>query len=387
MECIYLDHNATTPLDGDVARAMSDAYLQFPANPSSQHRPGQRSRAFIDRCHEQILRDLGARWGAMDDDRLILTSGGTEANNLAIRGLLPAKGRLLVSQVEHPSVSSMAEQLSREGYEVTSIRVTADGVVCLDHLCQELASPRRSNGLPGADLVSIMLGNNETGVLQPIVEAANVCRDAGARFHTDAVQAIGKTGVSFAELGVDAMTIAAHKFNGPKGIGGLIIHPDLNPLPTLHGGFQQYGTRPGTECPALVAGMQQALSIAVSTVAERASYLASLRDQLERAVRLAVDDVVVIGENAPRLPQTSCLAFPGVDRQALLMALDIRGLACSTGSACASGSSEPSPVLQAMGLSHSIVDSAIRLSVGMQNTPEEITTAAAWIASAITALR
>ena len=383
MTSIYLDNNATTPLDPTVRKTMGDADERYFANPASQHQFGRQARSQIDVMTELILVQLGVSTGGMSDDELILTSGGTESNNLALRGLLPVGGHLLVPRTEHPSITATAEQLARENFTVSMLDVSSEGVVCLDGLEQQLAGATGASGV----LVSVMFGNNETGVLQPVDEVARLCREFGAKFHTDAAQAVGKTAVSFSDLGADAMTFAPHKFHGPKGIGALLVKHAVNVTPFMFGGAQQYGIRPGTECPTLVAGMAKALQCAQRELDEREAHLRSLRDELESLVCASIDDVVVVGGNVARLPQTSCLAFPRVDRQALLMALDLRGLACSTGSACASGSSEPSPVLLAMGLPDDIVGGAIRLSVGQQNTEQEVRTAAEWIIEAVQALR
>jgi cysteine desulfurase len=391
MTSIYLDNNATSPLDPSVLEAMCVAQRRFFANPSSQHKLGREARSQIDQLSESILESLGARTGGMSDDRLVFTSGGTESNNLALRGLLPRGGHLLVSNTDHPSVTVTAEQMAREDYSVTMLDVSQDGLLRLDGLREQLTQATEVS--PEQDLlVSVMVGNNETGVVQPVALIGQLCREFGARFHTDAAQAVGKTRITFSEIGADALTLTPHKFHGPKGIGGLIVRHETPITPTMYGGAQQFETRPGTECTALVIGMAHALQNAHRELGDRRARLQSLRDLLESKVRAAIPHAVVVGEGAPRLPQTSCLAFPGldhqssVDRQALLMALDLRGLACSTGSACASGSSEPSPVLQAMGLSAGVVDSAIRLSVGNQNTTDEIETAADWIIDAVNAL-
>jgi cysteine desulfurase len=232
-----------------------------------------------------------------------------------------------------------------------------------------------------------MTGNNETGVIQPIEEIAKICHSAGARLHTDAVQAIGKIEIDFGSMNVDAMTIAPHKFHGPRGIGALMLKHGLDATPILHGGFQQFGSRPGTECPALVVGAETALRLAVEDLPQSTKHLRRLRDNLEQLVRAKIPDVVVVSETADRLPQTSCLAFPGIDRQALLIALDQRGIACSTGSACASGSSDPSSTLQAMCLPDDLVNAAIRFSVGKQTTEEEVRNAADWITAVVNTLR
>jgi cysteine desulfurase len=235
--------------------------------------------------------------------------------------------------------------------------------------------------------VSAQLANNETGVIQPVAEIAALCHERSMAMHTDAVQAVGKIPVHFRELGVDAMTVAPHKFHGPLGIGGLVLRHGIKIQPRLFGGFQQGGLRPGTENVALAIGFHEALKLAVAELDQRAERMASLRDELERSLREELPEMVVIGEDAPRLPNTSCIAFPGLDRQQLVMALDLAGVACSTGSACASGSSEPSRTLVAMGLSKEVVEGAIRLSLGAFTTAEEVAEAARRIIKTVKELR
>jgi cysteine desulfurase len=224
-------------------------------------------------------------------------------------------------------------------------------------------------------------------VIQPIAEMATACRASGALIHTDAVQAGGKIPVHFRELGVDAMTVAPHKFHGPLGIGALILRHDSKPQPQLFGGFQQAGLRPGTENVALAVGFHEALKFAIAELPDRAARMQSLRDELERSLRAEMPDMVIIGQQSPRLPNTSCISFPDLDRQALVMALDLAGVACSTGSACASGSSEPSPTLLAMGLPKAVINGAIRLSLGALTTASEVAEAAARILKTVKHLR
>jgi cysteine desulfurase len=237
-------------------------------------------------------------------------------------------------------------------------------VVCVDRFESLLAERPR--------LVSVMTANNETGVIQPIPELAARAAAAGVPLHTDAVQAVGKILVNFRELGVTAMSIAAHKFNGPRGIGALAVHGDVPLDPFMFGGFQEEGFRPGTQPVALAVGMHAALQCFHREQAERTTRIARLRDRLEAAMISAWPSAVVHGQSASRLPNTTCIAFPGRDRQALVMALDLAGVACSTGSACASGSSEPSPTLVAMGLSDELVGSSIRFSLGATTTADDI---------------
>jgi cysteine desulfurase len=358
---IYLDHNATTPPDLRVLDAMAQANSQFWANPASQHQLGQRARRHLNTLADQIVSILGGS----PHDQLIFTSGGTEANNLALFGLAGAPpGRVIISGIEHPSVAAAAEQLARRGFDLVRLPVSPDGVVQVDQLPQFLSADTR--------LISVMAANNETGVLQPVSRIVQMATPLGIPVHTDAVQLVGKLPTSFRDLGVAALTVSPHKFHGPQGIGGLLLRSDIAIEPTLFGGSQQLGMRPGTESVALAAGFAEALKLWQAESAERTDRLRRLRDRLETGIQAAVPAAIVIGQSAPRLPHTSSIAFPGHDRQWLLMRLDRAGIFCSTGSACASGSSEPSPVLLAMGCPAEVVASALRFSVGAMTQEDEI---------------
>jgi cysteine desulfurase len=261
--------------------------------------------------------------------------------------------------------------LEKQGWRIDRLPVSAYGVARLDRLA-ELLTPQTA-------LVSVMLGNNETGVLQPVAEMAAACRAAGVPMHTDAVQVVGKLPVDFRRLGVDVLTATAHKFHGPGGIGVAIVRGDLEFEPLMWGGFQQGGVRPGTESVPLAVGMYVALEKWEREQTHRRSVLVELRDSLEGGLRAQWPDLVVNGIEADRLPHTSNISFPGLDRQALLMALDMAGVACSTGSACASGSNEPSPVLLAMGCDEAVVGGSLRFSMGATTTADEICQAVARI--------
>lgn len=363
---LYLDNNATTPLLPAVSDAMDACRRAGHANPASQHGPGRAARHRLEAVRERITSLLGGQTTGLTPDRLVFTSGGTEANSLALRGLASASKRAIVSAIEHPSILATAEQMEREPFSIDRLDVDSDGIVSIKHLENLLAGPDR------VGVVSVMLGNNETGVLQPIVEMAQLCHEKGVPFHTDAVQAVGKIEVDFRALGVSALSFSAHKFHGPVGIGGLLVREDVNLTPQLFGGHQQAGLRPGTESVELAVGMEAALEAWNADRVERSERLGQLRDRLERTLCETLPTTVIIGEKAPRLPHTACIAFPGLDRQALMMALDMAGVACSTGSACASGSSEPSPVLLAMGLLNSEVGGALRFSLGVQTTEAEV---------------
>lgn len=375
-DSIYLDHNATTPLLPEVAATMAACQAAAHGNPASQHRAGRRARQLLDEARDRIGRLLGARMDGHEQGRVVLTSGGTEANNLAMFGLAAAgpDREIIVSLIEHPSVLGPAEQLERLGWRVHRLGVSRDGVVDLGELAELLSERTR--------LVSIMLGNNETGALQPVAEAATLCQAAGVPLHTDAVQVAGKLPIDFQALGVAAMSVSAHKLHGPVGSGALIVRHDAVLAPQLFGGFQQESLRPGTENLVAAVGFSAALAAWQRETDARRQRLASLRDRLERRLAAGFPGLVVNAAGAPRLPHTSNLAFPGLDRQALLMALDLAGVACSTGSACASGSSEPSHVLQAMGVPAEILGSSLRFSLGATTTEAEIDAAAERILAA-----
>jgi cysteine desulfurase len=403
MQSIYLDHNATTPTRPEVVEAMSRCYAANYANPASQHRPGQQARRALEDARERIAEILDAQLAPPRRDRLIFTSGGTEANNLAILGIAQAggnsanpreeaedgqetgtrqPGQIIISAGEHQSVIEPAEHLLELGWRLDTLALSAQGVVRVDQLAPLLAAQPSTTRL-----VSVLLGNHETGVLQPIVELSAICNQARVPLHTDAVQVVGKLPVSFHRLGVAAMSIAAHKFQGPLGIGALIVRHDVPVAPMFFGGHQQAGLRPGTESAALAVGMATALDLWQREQDEHARRLRGLRDRFEVGLRAGLPNVVVHGVGAERLPQTSNVAFPGLDGQVLLMALDLAGVACSVGSACSSGSTELSPTLRAMELSNALVAASLRFSFGATTTQPEIDEAVRRIVHVVTELR
>lgn len=377
---IYLDHNATTPIDPEVVEAMAQAARESLANPASQHQAGRKARRMLESAREGIAELVGAKTGGMDADQVIFTSGGTEANNLALFGLSAGRpGDVLISAIEHPSIQAAADELRRRGRVVHRLSVTSDGAIDLE------ACRSAIGNLPA--MASIMLANNETGVLQPVAEVAAACRAGNVILHTDAVQAVGKITVNFRALGVAAMTIAPHKFHGPVGIGALVLRHGIKLEPQLFGGFQQGGLRPGTQSVVLAVGFHRALLQWHAEAAAREQRMRALGVQLASDLLAGAPGAVLVGEGAPRLPHTLNLAFPGINRQALAMALDLASVACSTGSACASGSSEPSGVLIAMGLPKEVIEGSIRLSWGAFTTPAEMTEAARRILKCIKHLR
>lgn len=382
MQTVYLDYNSTTAIDPRVAEAISEAYRAGYYNPASQHRPGQLARRVLEEQRLGCVRLLGGITSGMNATRLVFTSGGTEANNLILAGIAARHPdrQVLVSAGEHPSVLGAAEHLRKSGVMVEQIPLDSSGRVQLDTLSRLLERT--------TSLVSVMLANNETGVLQPIEKVVEVCRNRGVPVHTDAVQAVGKIPVDFSGLGVDALTFTPHKFYGPRGIGGLLLKSDLLLEPLHFGGFQQAGLRPGTEDVALAVGCRLALQLSVDELADRTSHLSNCCEKFLSLLRNQVTGSFIInGHEASRLPNTLNLAFPGVERQALLLAADFAGLAISTGSACASGSSEPSPVLLAMGLPMEVVDSSIRISFGMPTTLDDIGLAATRLSRLVNELR
>lgn len=338
----YLDHNATSPLRPSAKAAMLAA-MEVTGNASSVHGEGRAARNIVDDAREAIARELGVIAPVV-----VFTSSGSEANNLAIKGV--AVERLLISAIEHPSVIEAAKA---SGKSVETIPVTPDGIINLDGLRALLPG--------GTALVSIMLANNETGVIQPIREIAALAHEHGSLLHTDAVQAFGKIPVNFGLLGADMMTISAHKFGGPVGAGTLIARDRLPLEPLIHGGGQELRRRAGTENVPAIAGFAAA---AFDTRTD----IRGLRDKLEAEL----EDAVIFGQGAERLPNTTCFAVPGMKAETLLMAFDLEGIAVSSGSACSSGKVAKSHVLAAMGVAPELAGAAIRVSLGWNTTSEHI---------------
>ena len=340
------------------------------ANPSSQHAAGRQARQVVERARESILKECGGRNQGMASDQLLFTSGGSESNNLAIFGLSEnIPGAIVVSSIEHPSVLAAAQYAGSRGREIRYLSCSCDGIVSLDRLEEWLATQSTSGPVA---LVSLMLANNETGVLQPVARAAALCHESGVLIHTDAAQVLGKSELNFADLDVDAMTITSHKLHGPVGIGALLVRHGVQLVPQTFGGFQQLGLRPGTEMPVLSGGFEVAVANAKTHFANRVATMKRLRDSLQQKIVAAIPNAVAVGAQSARLPHTLSIAFPGVDRQALQLALDMSGIACSTGSACASGSSQPSHVLEAMLLDPSIIRGGIRFSLSAETLDQEI---------------
>lgn len=372
MRRIYLDHNATTPLDPEVLAAMQSVLESIPGNPSSLHWYGQQARAAVEEARESVARLVGAT-----PAEIVFTAGGTEADNMALRGVAAAAGpggrTILHSAVEHHAVIHCARGLAEEGWQVESVRVGADGRIDLDDLA------RRLDSRPA--LVALMLANNETGVIQPVAEAARLAHAQGALILCDAVQAAGKLPIDVAELGVDLLALSAHKLYGPKGVGALYVRRGTRMKAFLRGGAQERNRRAGTENVAGIAAFGRAARLAAERRSSDAPRLAALRDDLEARL-LAIPGASRNGGD-PRVPNTSNVSFEGVEAESLMLALDLAGVAVATGAACASGAVEPSHVLKAMGLPPARVQASLRFSLGRANSAEEVAAAAVAVAQAV----
>ncbi|MGQ0713572.1 MAG: cysteine desulfurase family protein [Gemmatimonadaceae bacterium] len=375
---IYLDHAATTPVRREVFEAMEPFYGPRFGNPSSTHRWGREARAALDEARERIARCLGAH-----PDEICFTSGGTEADNLAVLGAWRArdKGRTAIvsTAIEHKAVLASVHHAAREGAAERLAPVTSDGVVDIEGF----------ETLLGDDVAvcSIMWVNNEIGTIQPIPELARRAKRSGIVFHTDAVQAFGKIPVDVREAPVDLLTISGHKIGAPKGSGAIFVRRGTALEPLLHGGSQDRGRRPGTENVAAAVGLARAAELAMEERDREMARLASLRDRLERALLERVPDAVVHGRGAPRAAHILNLSVPGTDSESLLMALDLAGVACSSGSACQSGSVTPSHVLRALGVPRELASAAVRMSLGSMTTDECISRVAELFPALITKAR
>jgi len=355
----YLDHNATAPLRPEVREAVIDA-LALSGNPSSVHAEGRAARAAIEQARTKVAKLVGA-----SPANVIFTSGGTEANALALAAQSGEAWHCYLSAIEHPSVLS-GGRFYRE--TTTIIPVTADGVADLDVLRKKLEKHKPGGWRP---FVSLMTANNETGAIQPVAKAAAIVHDAGGILHSDAVQAAGRIPLDMTALGADMMTLSAHKIGGPKGVGALVLAEGASVEPLIKGGGQEGRRRAGTENVAGIVGFGVAAELAAADLANMTA-LAALRDALEDCVRALRPDAVVLSSGVPRLPNTSCIAVPGVKAETLVIGLDLAGIAVSAGSACSSGKVEASHVLAAMGASPEIAHGAVRVSLGFGSENTDI---------------
>jgi cysteine desulfurase len=359
MEHAYFDHNATTPVDERVLEAMLPYLRGDYGNASSRHESGTLARRAIDAAREQVAALVNVR-----PSQVVFVSGGTEANNLFIKGaagyLKPTQ--IAVSAIEHPCVAKPAQELARQGWKLRKIASNRDGQVSLADAGKALEEP--------TGIVSVMLANNETGVIQDVTAVAGLARAAKAWMHTDAVQALGKIPVDFAALGVHAMTVSAHKIYGPKGAGALVVDKRLELKPIIHGGGHEQGLRSGTENVPAIVGFGAACELARTRMNELAPRLKSMRARLEQA--LETMGAVVFGERAPRIPNTTYFAFRGILGETLVIELDKAGYEVAPGAACSSANPEPSATLMAMGVEPELALGAVRFSLGAANTPAQV---------------
>ena len=365
---VYLDNSATTPIDREVVDVMIPFLTEKFGNASSIHFFGQEARAAVDRARQQIAEIINSR-----QNEIVFTSGGTEANNLAIRGLVEANEKygkhIITSQIEHSAVKEVCEDLEKRGCEVTYLPVYEDGIVRIEDIKNAL----RVDTI----LISVMTANNEIGTIQPIAEIGKFVRETreGGKkiwFHTDAVQAVGKMKVDIEEFGCDLLSMSAHKIYAPKGVGALFVRRGVRLHSQNIGGHQERERRGGTESVPLIIAFGQACQLAQQYLDENSDYLENLRDKFENGVAERIDEFVFNGNQEKRLPNISNISFRQIEGEGLLINLDMQGIAVSTGSACSSGSLEPSPVIRALGRTDELARGAIRFSFGKENTMKDV---------------
>lgn len=363
MRTVYLDYAATSPVRPEVLQAMLPYFSGTFGNASSLHMAGQRAKRALEEARQTIAGALGA-----NPREIIFTSGGTESNNLAIKGLAYAsrhRGRhLITSAIEHHSVLNVFHALEAQGFEVTYVPVDRHGIVDLYALEESIRDE--------TCLISVMLANNEIGTIEPISDIVAIAKERGIFVHTDAIQAVGKMRVNVNELGVDLLSLTGHKIYGPKGAGALYVRAGTPLVPLLHGGHQEHVIRPGTENIPGIVGLATAARLACAETEQERARIGRLRDRLEAGIRTRIPDVTINGQLERRLPHISNVSFAHVEGESLLLALDTKGIAVSTGSACQAGATEPSHVLQAMGIEPALARGTLRFSLGRETTEEDI---------------
>ncbi len=378
MNRVYLDYNATTPVEPAVLDAMLPYFSAEFGNAASIHTPGQKARAAVETAREQVAALIGAR-----PQEIIFTSGGTESDNHAIFGIVSSSAtshpHVITSFVEHEAVLNTCQALEKQGLSVTYLPVDQDGLIDLEHLRGALR--------PETVLITIMHANNELGTVQPLEQIGSIAKDADVYFHTDAVQSAGKIPIDVNQLQVDLLSVSGHKFYAPKGAGALYVRSGTRVRQLLYGGHHQRGFRPGTENVAGIVGLGKAAELASKSLANDGRRLSALRDQLEHGLLHRVPRSRINGGRAPRTPNTTNLIFPGIEGEALLIALDLKGLACSTGAACSSGAVEPSHVLTAIGLPPEEARASLRFSLGRHTTQADIDFALHVVPAAVAQLR
>lgn len=375
---VYLDHSATTPVDRRVVEAMLPYLTEKFGNASSVHSFGQEARSAVDRARREVAALIGAR-----ANEIVFVSGGTEANNLALRGITDAsltrknllngssksKGHVIISSIEHSSVRGISDELEKHGWDITRLAVYEEGIVRTDDVRAALR--------PDTVLISVMFANNEIGTLQPIAEIGSLVHEERARgrqlwFHTDAVQAAGRVSLDTEALGCDLLSLSAHKLYAPKGTGALFVRRGVRLVSQNVGGHQEREKRAGTEGVPGIVAFGMAAKFAREEMAERSEHERRLRDRFEAGVTERIEDIVFNGDRARRLPHLSNISFRFIEGEGLLISLDLQGIAVSTGSACSSGTLEPSPVIQALGRNDELSRGAIRFSFGKDNTVEDV---------------
>jgi len=363
MRSVYLDHNATTPLDPRVFEAMKPYLIEAFGNASSPHHHGRVAKQALEESRGIVAEAIGAR-----PEGIIFTSGGTEADNLAIRGISyrkrERKGHIITSSIEHHAVLRTCNALEKDGFTVTYLPVDSQGRVDPDDLRKSI----RKDTI----LISVMYANNETGVVEPVSEMVKIAQEYGVPFHSDAVQAVGKISVDLRELYTDLLSLSSHKIYGPKGIGALVVGDGIELSPVLTGGHHEGGLRAGTENIPGIVGFAHALRIAREEIDTYQTRVSALRDKLESGLLDGIGHVEIHGIEAERLPHTTSISFASVEAESILLHLDLKGIAASSGSACTTGEPEPSHVLLAMGISPEIARGSIRISLGRENTGEEV---------------
>jgi cysteine desulfurase len=378
MKRVYLDHNATTPVEPEVLEAMVPYLSADFGNAASIHSFGQRARAAVETARESVAALIEAR-----PQEIVFTSGGTESDNHAIFGIVEAAGghdkQVITTAIEHEAVLNTCQALEKQGVSVTYLSVDRDGRIDLEALRRAISRE--------TVLVTIMHANNELGTVQPLEEIGRIAAEADVYFHTDAVQSVGKLPIDVRAVRADLLSLSGHKLYAPKGIGALYIKSGTRLRQLLYGGHHQRGFRPGTENVAGIAGLGKAAEMARRSLAEEAKRVSALRDKLEQGLLARVPDSSVNGGRAPRTPNTTNILFQGVEGEALVIALDLKGLACSTGAACSSGAVEPSHVLTAIGLPPEEARASLRFSLGRYTTSEDIDFALQVVPAAVAQLR
>ena len=378
MKTVYLDNNATTRVAPEVFEAMAPYFTELYGNPSSMHHFGGQVGHAIDSARESIAALLGAR-----PDEILFTSCGSESDNTALAAAVqtrPEKKHIITTRMEHPAILAPCQHLGRrQGYRVTYLSVDNKGRLDMDEYREALT--------PDTALVSIMFANNEVGNIYPIQQMAAMAKEKDVLFHTDAVQAVGKIGINLAEMPIDFLSLSGHKLHAPKGIGVLYIRKGVRFAPYLRGGHQERGRRAGTENVPYIVGLGKAAALAAANIAQEQTQVAALRDQLEKEILASVPLCMVNGDTENRLPNTSNIAFKNVEGEAILLMLDRLGICASSGSACTSGSLEPSHVLRAMGVPFTFAHGSVRLSLSRYTTQEEVAFTARELPAVIEGLR